>query len=227
MNKLATSKDLDALLDDIGERRVVMLGEASHGTHEYYTWRTEISKRLIQEKGFSFIAVEGDWPDCYKINPYIKGYHDAGNNINDVLRNFDRWPTWMWANWEVAALAELLKEYNRSLPANKKIGFYGLDVYSLWDSMYAMVDYLEKEDSAAAQSVKKAIRCIEPFQENEQVYARFSLTEHSCRDKVLDMLKEIRLKAQFLNGDREAGFNTEQNALSSERRKILSQHDGF
>jgi erythromycin esterase len=213
MFSLNSSKDLDALIEDIADRPVVMLGEASHGTHEYYTWRTAISKRLIQEKGFTFIAVEGDWPDCYKINRYVKGYKDAGENIRDVLHNFDRWPTWMWANWEVAALAEWLKEYNQQLPANKKVGFYGLDVYSLWDSMYAMVDYLEKEDPKAAQSVKKAIKCFEPFQENEQAYARFSLTEHSCRDKVLDMLREIRMKAQFLDGDREAGFNTEQNAL--------------
>lgn len=213
MHALNTTKDLDALIDDIDKRPVVMLGEASHGTHEYYTWRTAISKRLIQEKGFNFIAVEGDWPDCYKINRYIKGYKDAGDNIKDVLLNFDRWPTWMWANWEVAALAEWLREYNSTLPAGKKVGFYGLDVYSLWDSMYAMMDYLEKEDPQAAQSVKKAIQCFEPFQENEQAYARYSLTEYSCRDKVLALLKEVRLKAQFLDGDREAGFNTEQNAL--------------
>ncbi len=190
-----------------------MLGEASHGTHEYYTWRTEISKKLIQQKGFSFIAVEGDWPDCYKINRFVKGYKDAGDDIRKVLMHFDRWPTWMWANWEVAALAEWLREHNTGLPADKKVGFYGLDVYSLWDSMYAMIDYLEKEDPQAAQSVKLAIKCFEPYEENEQTYARYSLTEHSCRDKVLAMLKEIRMKAQFLDGDREAGFNTEQNAI--------------
>lgn len=99
MYKLETAKDLNALLDDIADVPVVMLGEASHGTNDYYTWRTDISKQLIEEKGFNFIAVEGDWPDCYKINRYIKGYHDAGNNIVDVLRSFDRWPTWMCANW--------------------------------------------------------------------------------------------------------------------------------
>lgn len=213
MQALATAKDLDALLEDIGDRTVVMLGEASHGTHEYYTWRTAISKRLIEEKGFRFIAVEGDWPDCYKINRFVKGYKDAGDNIRDVLLQFDRWPTWMWANWEVAALAEWLRDFNRTKTADGKIGFYGLDVYSLWDSMYAMMDYLQKEDPQAAQSVKQAIQCFEPFQENEQAYARYSLTEHSCRDKVLALLREIRLKAQFLDGDREAGFNTEQNAL--------------
>lgn len=213
MFPLGTATDLDALLSDVGDRRVVMLGEASHGTHEYYTWRMALSKRLIEEKGFNFIAVEGDWPDCYKINRFVKGYKDAGNNIKDVLLNFDRWPTWMWANWEVAALAEWLRKYNQSLPLTKKIGFYGLDVYSLWDSMYAMMDYLQKEDPQTAQAVKKAIQCFEPFAENEQAYARASLTEHSCRDKVLALLKEVRMKAQFLDGDREAGFNTEQNAI--------------
>jgi erythromycin esterase-like protein len=213
MHALNSAKDLDALLEDIGDRPVAMLGEASHGTHEYYTWRTAISKRLIQEKGFNFIAVEGDWPDCYKINRYVKGYADAGDSIKDVLMNFDRWPTWMWANWEVAALAEWLREYNQTQPANKKVGFYGLDVYSLWDSMYAMMDYLQEEDPQAAQSVRQAIQCFEPFQENEQAYARYSLTEHSCRDKVLALLREIQKKAQLLDGDREAGFSTEQNAL--------------
>jgi erythromycin esterase-like protein len=210
---LNSSKDLDALIDDIGDRPVVMLGEASHGTHEFYTWRTAISKRLIQEKGFSFISVEGDWPDCYKINRYVKGYKDAGDNIREVLGTFDRWPTWMWANWEVAALAEWLREYNQGLPMERRVGFYGLDVYSLWDSMREMVAYLEKEDPQTAQSVRKAIQCFQPYEDNEHAYARVSLTEHSCRDKVLALLREVRTKAQFLDGDREAGFNTEQNAL--------------
>jgi erythromycin esterase len=213
MHELNTSKDLDELIEDISDRSVVMLGEASHGTHEFYTWRTAISKRLILEKGFSFIAVEGDWPDCYRINRYVKGYKDAGDNIKDVLNRFDRWPTWMWANWEVSALAEWLRDHNNSLAAESKIGFYGLDVYSLWDSMREMMHYLEKEDPQAAQSVKKAIQCFEPFEENEQLYARYSLSEHSCRDKVIAMLKEIRLKVHHLDGEREAGFNTEQNAL--------------
>jgi erythromycin esterase len=213
MQELISASDLDALINDIGDRPVVMLGEASHGTHEYYTWRTAITKRLIQEKKFRFIAVEGDWPDCYKINRYIKGYSDAGEDSINVLQNFDRWPTWMWANWEVAALAEWLKEYNKSLPATDKIGFYGLDVYSLWDSLKEMIEYLVHEDPLAAETVKKAIQCFEPFEEREHLYARHTLTGHSCHDKVIALLKEIRMKAQYLDGDREAGFNTEQNAL--------------
>jgi erythromycin esterase-like protein len=215
-------------MEDIGDRRVVMLGEASHGTHEYYTWRAAISKKLIQEKGFSFIAVEGDWPDCYAINRYVKGYSDAGNDIEDVLKKFDRWPTWMWGNWEIASLAQWLKEYNTGLPINKKIGFYGLDVYSLWDSMKAMINYLENEDPQAARSVKKAIKCFEPFNEDEQMYARYTLSDEGCRDEVLALLKEIRMKAQFLDGDREAGFNTEQNALIAvNAEKYYSSMIGF
>jgi len=213
MYSLTNAKDLSPLLNSMQGKQIVMFGEASHGTHEFYTWRTAISKRLIQEQGFNFIAVEGDWPDCYKINRYIKGYRDAGNDIVTLLKSFDRWPTWMWANWEIVALAEWLHEYNKSLPLDKKIGFYGLDVYSLWDSMKVMMNYLEKEDPQAAQSVRKAIQCFEPFNEDEHQYAHYSLNTHNCRDEVVALLREIRMKAQYLDGDREAGFNTEQNAL--------------
>jgi erythromycin esterase len=228
MYSLNDSKDLDHLLDNIGNSFVVMLGEASHGTHEFYTWRTAISKRLIQEKGFNFIAVEGDWPDCYTINRFVKGYKDAGNDIGAVLKNFDRWPTWMWGNWEIAALAEWLRRYNTSLLSDKKVGFYGLDVYSLWDSMKVMMDYLEKEDPAAAISVKKAIACFEPFDEDERKYARYTLHRHGCRDEVLALLKEVRSRALFLDGDREAGFNAEQNALIAvNAEKYYSSMIGF
>lgn len=104
--------DLDPLMERIGDARYVLLGEASHGTHEFYTWRAAISRRLIEEKGFSFIAVEGDWPDCYRVNRYSKGAGDAGENAREVLENFQRWPTWMWANEEVVELAEWLRLHN-------------------------------------------------------------------------------------------------------------------
>jgi hypothetical protein len=96
-----------------GDARYVLLGEASHGTAEYYDWRRMISQRLIREKDFSFIAVVRDWPDCYRVNRYDKGYHDAGQSGQDVLSNFRRWPSWMWANEEVIALAEWLRDYNQ------------------------------------------------------------------------------------------------------------------
>jgi len=213
MYALNTARDLDPLLDDIGDRPLVMLGEASHGTHEYYTWRTAISKRLIAEKGFRFLAVEGDWPDCYRINRYVKGYPDAGSSIHSVLRSFDRWPTWMWANWEVAALADWLREWNAQRPMKERVGFYGLDVYSLWDSMRTLQQYLEGEDPALARAIRGAINCFQPYEDNEHAYARASLSAPNCRDKVLALLQEVRQKAPIHDGDPESAFSAEQNAL--------------
>lgn len=100
------NEGIQHLLDEIADSRVVLLGEASHGTHEYYLLRSKISEYLIREKGFNFIAVEGDWPDCYLINRFVKHYRDSGETTRSVLENFNRWPTWMWANWEIAALME-------------------------------------------------------------------------------------------------------------------------
>ena len=132
---LQSKADLEPLFNRIGDARIVMLGEASHGTHEYYTWRSYISKKLIEENGFNFIAVEGDWPDCYRLNRFVKGHDVENKSAFKVLQSFNRWPTWMWANWEIMALANWMQRHNAGLPANKKAGFYGLDVYSLWESM--------------------------------------------------------------------------------------------
>lgn len=214
--KLDNSAALDPLIDHIGDARFVLLGEASHGTHEYYTWRSKITLRLIQEKGFSFIGVEGDWPDCYKINRFLKGYQDAGDNITDILKSFNRWPTWMWGNWEIAALADSLKKINSGRPANKRIGFYGLDVYSLYDSLDEIVKYLKKEDPAALKTAMKAFECFQPYKYDEGLsYARASrdLVPPSCQDEVVNMLTEIRRKAASYNHDVEASLNAEQNAL--------------
>src|ERR687886_313683 len=150
---------LDALLDRVGDARYVLLGEASHGTSEFYTWRTEISKRLVLEKDFAFIAVEGDWPDCYRVNRYVKGFPDSGESARDVLHVFQRWPTWMWANEEVVDLAEWLRKHNEGLPEERKVGFYGLDVYSLWDSMRRVIDYLQRVDPEAVRAAWEAFRC--------------------------------------------------------------------
>src|SRR5437773_4824866 len=136
---LLKKADLNYLFKKIADARIVMLGEASHGTHEFYTWRSYISRRLIEEKDFNFIAVEGDWPDCYRINRYIKNYKKAGETSKEVLEEYKGWPTWMWANWDIMELMEWLKQYNSTIPLNKKIDFYGLDVYSLWESMQAIV----------------------------------------------------------------------------------------
>lgn len=212
---LKSKKDLQPLFERIGDARIVMLGEASHGTHEYYTWRAHISKRLIEEKGFSFIAVEGDWPDCYRLNRFIKGYDTDHKNVHEVLEGFSRWPTWMWANWEVMALGNWLQKHNTGLSADKKVGFYGLDVYSLWESMESIMKYLKRTDPSALKVAEKAYKCFEPYKENEgQSYARASqFVPDLCQNEVVGLLKEIRQKSPTYNSDFENVFNAEQNAL--------------
>ncbi len=207
--------DLDPLLERIGDARYVLLGEASHGTHEYYLWRIYLSQRLIREQGFSFIAVEGDWPDVYRVNRYVKGLPDSGVTARAVLQAFQRWPTWMWANWEIVALAEWLRWHNAVLPAERRVGFYGLDVYSLWESLSAVVDYLERVDPDAAMAARRAYRCFEPYRQDVQEYAlATAFTPASCEDEVIAMLTELRASAPTYEQDgQEAYFNAEQNAL--------------
>lgn len=207
-------EDLDPLFKRIGDARIVMLGEASHGTHEYYTWRNRITRRLIEEKGFSFISVEGDWPDCYLLNRYIKNYEGAGENVQHVLHQFNRWPTWMWGNWETAALCEWLAEFNSLQPLNRKVGFYGLDVYSLWESMEAIIHYLKKNDKEALKKAQQAFDCFEPYRHDEgQTYARASqLVPDLCETAVVGLLKEIQSRMPQFNTDYESAFSTYQNA---------------
>lgn len=212
---LHTVGNLEPLIHRIGDARIVMLGEASHGTHEYYTWRTYITKRLIAEKGFNFIAVEGDWPDCYRLNRYIKGADRDHKGAFQVLHAFNRWPTWMWANWEIVALAEWLKEHNKNKPAGKKAGFYGLDVYSLWESMEAIMGYLEKTDPDALKVAKEAYSCFEPYRNEEgHGYARaLQMVPELCENEVVNLLREIRHRLPQYNTDHENVFSAEQNAL--------------
>src|SRR5688572_16443039 len=166
---LNTREDLDPLMERIGDAHFVLLGEASHGTSEYYRWRARLSSRLMAEKGFRFVAVEGDWPDCYRVNRYVKGYPDAGKNAKDVLHAFNRWPTWMWANWEIVEFAEWMRKFNEN--KSNKAGFYGLDVYSLWESMESILRYLEDKDPQALQAAMQAYQCFEPYGEDPQSYA--------------------------------------------------------
>ncbi|MEX2091651.1 MAG: erythromycin esterase family protein, partial [Pirellulales bacterium] len=208
-------ESLDPLLARIGDARYVLLGEASHGTSEFYAWRRLISQRLICEKGFSLIAVEGDWPDCYRVNRFIKSYPDSGRNAHEVLHAFDRWPTWMWANEEVVTLAEWLHQWNRTVDAERKVGFYGLDVYSLWDSMHAVLDYLGRADGSALAAARRAFECFGPFGYDVDQYAHATAwMPQSCENAVVDMLRTLREQAPtFRHDGREAFFNAEQNAL--------------
>lgn len=191
---LQTAADLAPLLAAIGDARVVLLGEASHGTHEYYTWRTALSKRLVQEKGFQFIAVEGDWPACFAVNTAIKrGQPLPENSATSVLKAFNRWPTWMWGNWEIAALTEWLHQYNHPLGPDQRVGFYGLDVYSLWESLQEILRYVEKQGDGAVATAQRAFKCFEPYGEDPQEYARaVAFVSEDCQREVTRLLADLR-----------------------------------
>lgn len=214
---LGSRDDLTALLDAIGDARYVLLGEATHGTAEFYDSRAEISKRLIEEKGFSFVAVEGDWPDCYRVNRYARWMPGGGESATDVLHAFSRWPTWMWANRQVVDFVEWMRAHNHRRGDEEQVGFYGLDVYSLWESMAAVVSYLERIDPEAARAARRAYACFEPYGEDAQAYARATaLVPTSCEDETVAMLRTLRTNALSYSENGQAGFfNAEQNALIS------------
>jgi erythromycin esterase len=213
---LQSATDLDPLLAQIGDARVVLLGEASHGTHEYYTWRTALTKRLVEEKGFHFVAVEGDWPDCFEVNLALKQPHD-GQAAAQLLRRFNRWPTWMWGNWEVAALVDWLWQRNAPRPMQQKTGFYGLDVYSLWESLEQIMQYAGQKSEEAAQAARRAYHCFEPYSADPQEYAQaVAFVSKDCEDEVLTMLRAIQRQLGPIVPDglqTEINFATEQNAL--------------
>jgi erythromycin esterase len=219
---LSDPSDLDPLIERIGDATYVLLGEATHGTSEFYEWRAALSRRLIEERGFSFVGVEGDWPDCYRVNRYVKSYLDSGDTARDVLHAFERWPTWMWANREVAEFAEWLRDHNRRLSPERQAGFYGLDVYSLWESMHAVVGYLESVDPALARAARAAYGCFEPYAEDAQQYARATaIVPTTCEREAVAVLGALRRKAtEYSEDGRDAFFNAEQNALVAKNAEL-------
>jgi erythromycin esterase-like protein len=207
--------DLDPLLERIGDARIVAVGEASHGTHEYYAWRAALTRRLIEERGFSFVAVEGDWPDCYRVNRSVRLRAGADQDPRDALDAFQRWPTWMWANDDVVEFCRWLQGFNAVRPEEQRVGFYGLDVYSLWDSMHELIGWLRENEPEHVATAIQALRCFEPFGEDGAEYAfasRFAPT--SCEQTVVDLLHDLMAEhgRKSYDGDPEGRFSAEQNA---------------
>lgn len=210
--------DLDAALARIGDARCVLLGEASHGTHDFYRVRAELTKRLIREKGFAAIAVEADWPDAYRVNRYV---HAQGRDADAVmaLTDFKRFPAWMWRNADVLDFVGWLREHDDGLPAAQRVGFYGLDLYSLHTSVAAVLGYLERADPEAARRARARYACFEDSREDPQRYgyaAEFGLSA-SCEDEVVGQLVELqRERDRLLSRDglvaADEFFCTEQNA---------------
>jgi erythromycin esterase len=212
---LRSDAELDEVMERIGDARVVLLGEASHGTSEFYGWRDRLSRRLIEERGFSFVAVEGDWPDCYLVNRYVKGLPAGADTARGVLHAFSRWPTWMWANEEVVEAVEWLRAFNDRRPPERRVGFYGLDVYSLWDSMQVVTRYLDQVDPEAAARARRGYGCFDPYEEDVQEYAFATMmVPRSCEEEVVRILSELRERGpDYADESPESFFNAEQNAL--------------
>jgi erythromycin esterase-like protein len=214
-----SSHDFDSLIELAGNSRFALLGEASHGTHDFYHTRAQLTQRLIEEKRFSAVAVEADWPDAHRVNRYVQGRGDDAEAV-EALGSFQRFPTWMWRNTDVVEFIAWLREYNDALPeGTRKVGFYGLDLYSLHTSARAVLDFLDKVDPEAARRARYRYACFEHFGEDTQAYgyaASFGLSK-SCEDEVVSQLVEMQKRASELASrdgqlDPDAFFMAEQNA---------------
>ncbi|WP_245805821.1 erythromycin esterase family protein [Bacillus alkalicellulosilyticus] len=201
----------DKLLDAIGDSQIVLLGEASHGTSEFYKMRAELTKRLIKEKGFTIIAVEGDWPPCYEINKIIKSPTFTEKIEQALIQNFNRWPSWMWANEEVAEFLNWVSNSNQT--QQNPVSFYGVDVYSLWESLEGIISYLETENSPYLQQAREAFQCFEPYQREGQNYGLNSRFLEHCEDKVITLLKNMQVNRVNDNNQDEDKLSAELNAL--------------
>lgn len=193
---LTDAGDFDVLLDRIGGARVVMLGEASHGTHEFYLWRAMLTQRLITDLGFTFVAVEGDWPDCDRVDRSVRARDEAPEDPRAALGAFERWPTWMWANEEVVDFCRWLRRYNVDREPSARVGFHGLDVYSLWESLRAILVHLREHDPESVETALEAYRCFEPYGEDPQRYAlETRFVPEGCENQVVDLLARMRERA--------------------------------
>ena len=221
----AGGADYDSLLERARGKRLVLLGEASHGTHDFYAERVRITRRLIDELGFDGIAVEADWPDAYRVNRYVRGAGDDGD-VGEALGGFQRFPQWMWRNDDVVSLVEWLRARNADLPDYEHAGFYGIDLYSLHGSISEVLGYLWRVDPDAARRARERYSCFESFGEDPQEYGyATSYGAESCEEGVVRQLVELQRSARrYVSGFRadaaDEHFMAEQNArlvLNAER----------
>ncbi|MDZ7851204.1 MAG: erythromycin esterase family protein [Halomonas sp.] len=214
--------DYDTIVEAARGKTFVMIGEASHGTREFYRIRAEITRRLIEEAGFAAVAVEADWPDAFAINRYVWNLSNGGT-AEDALAAFQRFPLWMWANTEVRDFIRWLADFNHETRGSKQgsrpVGFYGIDLYSLANSAHAVIDYLERHDPSAAKRARQRYACLDNFLEEPHRYGQsveFGLTsscEQAIIEQLLDLQHEIlpRLSASDALSE-EQHFFIEQNA---------------
>ncbi len=216
---LARGDRFDSVIERIGDASIVALGEATHGTHEFYDARSAITRRLIEEKGFGAIVVEADWPDAYRVNRFARG-EGPDASAEDALGDFLRFPRWMWRNRDVVELVRWLRAHNEGLPETERVGFYGMDLYSLYSSIEAVIAYLDQVDPEAAERARERYACFDRFGRDPQLYGRVAglglapSCETQAVDQVLDMLHKSELHV------REGGLS----ALDAE---FVAQHDAL
>jgi erythromycin esterase len=233
IHPLRDAGNLDPIIEFVGDRRAALLGEASHGTEEFYHWRAEITKRLITEKGFNFVAVEGDWGAAMAVNRYVKHLDGAPENARAAVESFTRWPTWLWNNQVTMEFVQWLHEHNADLPPERRVGFYGIDVYGVNDSLEKAVRYVRRLDADAADQIVEAYDCFRPYAgEAEAIRGYFMLLRQgrSCEQElgsVVNLLRENR--EPWAERDRRAYFHAKQNALvvrNAERHfRLMMQQD--
>lgn len=209
--------DYDALLEAVGDRSFVLLGEATHGTLEFYRMRAAITRRLIEEKQFDAVAVEGDWPDCYRINRYVRREGDDGDAIT-ALEDFQRFPRWMWRNNEVLAFIEWLRARNTGRDAASLVGFYGLDIYSLYRSSEAVIEYLSQVDEEQAAVARQQYAALDHVRDPQRYgYEVVHGLRRDCRRAVCERLVSLMrnstvYQAQDGPAAGDAYFQAERNA---------------
>jgi erythromycin esterase-like protein len=213
-----STEDLDPLLGLIGNARCVLVGEATHGTHEFYRLRAQLTKRLITEKGFCAVAAEADWPDAYRANRFVRGL-GTGAGAALALEEFKRFPAWMWRNVDVLDFIGWLRAHNDALEDRERVGFYGLDLYSLHSSIGAVLRYLDRVDPDAARRARDRYACFDHVGEDAQAYgyaASLGLTPECDREVVCQLLELQRERASRLFPDgpelEDQQFEAEQNA---------------
>ncbi len=211
---LETVDSLSPLIEQVGDSRLVLLGASSYGTREFYDWRARITERLIKENGFSFIAVEGDMDGAMEVNRYLKGKKYIGKSPRLVLRKFKFWPTWVWANEEMADFIEKLLLFNGPLPDEKKIGFYGLGAYGLYESIDTIMGYAT-QNGLDIGKIYEAYRCFEPFNNDPHAYAfLIPFVPEDKQEEVAKLLTTMRSRARQFQNDRDDFFCAKQDALA-------------
>jgi protein-L-isoaspartate(D-aspartate) O-methyltransferase len=203
--------DIDPLLERIGDARVVLIGEASHGTSEFYRMRARITRQLIIEKNFKIVAAEADWPDAARIDHYVR-HRDVPPSEWEA---FARFPTWMWRNEEVRKFVDWLHDHNKEKPYDFRAGFYGLDLYSLYNSARAVIDYLEDVEPDLAMVARHRYGCLSPWEADPMAYGRATITAayKKCAQDVAKMLVELLAKKQdYAKHDGERFLDATQNA---------------